>query len=137
MAIKDTLNQRSTTHGDYTVHARITQELKRVIERQDNYDRLNDCQREALAIIAHKIARILAGNPNFHDHWHDIAGYATLVADRIVVSPVPPPLTAMPLEAEAYRPGTPEDGGHHARHPLPPDLYSDEVFDGMSPQKKA
>jgi hypothetical protein len=40
-------------------------------------------QRESLDMIAHKIARILNGNPNVHDHWHDIAGYATLVANDL------------------------------------------------------
>lgn len=110
MSVKTTLIQRNTTHGDFSISARIMQDLKRVMERQDNYDKLNDCQREALAVIAHKIGRILTGDPNFHDHWHDIAGYATLVADRIKAG------APMPLEAEAYRPGTPEDGGHHARH---------------------
>jgi hypothetical protein len=40
-------------------------------------------QKEALDMIVHKIARILNGNPNVHDHWHDIAGYATLIANRL------------------------------------------------------
>jgi hypothetical protein len=44
---------------------------------------LNPSQREALDMIQHKIGRILAGNPNHHDHWHDIAGYATLVANEL------------------------------------------------------
>jgi hypothetical protein len=39
-------------------------------------------QREALDMILHKIARIVNGNPNETDHWHDIAGYATLVEQR-------------------------------------------------------
>lgn len=30
-------------------------------------------------MIAHKIARILNGDPNYADNWHDIAGYATLI----------------------------------------------------------
>ena len=34
-------------------------------------------------MIVHKIARILAGDPNHADHWHDIAGYAILVEERI------------------------------------------------------
>lgn len=34
-------------------------------------------------MIAVKIARILVGDCNHPDHWHDIAGYATLVADRL------------------------------------------------------
>ena len=29
------------------------------------------------------LGRILAGDPNFHDHWLDISGYAKLVADRL------------------------------------------------------
>ena len=43
---------------------------------------MTDPAKEALDMIAHKIGRICAGNPNFKDHWADIAGYAQLVADR-------------------------------------------------------
>jgi hypothetical protein len=49
----------------------------------EGYKELNPVQMEALEMIAHKIARILNGNPDHHDHWHDIAGYATLVAERL------------------------------------------------------
>ena len=34
-------------------------------------------------MIAHKIGRILAGNPDFKDHWDDIAGYAVLISQRV------------------------------------------------------
>ena len=44
---------------------------------------LSPDQREALEMIAHKIARILNGDPDYADSWHDIAGYAQLVADRL------------------------------------------------------
>lgn len=44
---------------------------------------LPDTHLEALDMICHKIARILAGDPNEPDHWHDIAGYATLVEKEI------------------------------------------------------
>jgi hypothetical protein len=40
-------------------------------------------QLQALDMIATKISRIVHGNPNHLDSWTDIAGYATLVADRI------------------------------------------------------
>lgn len=33
-------------------------------------------------MIAHKIGRILNGDPNYRDSWDDIAGYAKLAADR-------------------------------------------------------
>jgi len=40
-------------------------------------------QQEALDMICHKIGRILNGDPDYADNWHDIAGYAQLVADRL------------------------------------------------------
>lgn len=73
------LTKRSKTHGDYAVKASIIQSIKQVMRAQDNwYDVLNDEQRESLDMIAHKIGRILSGDPNVTDHWADIAGYATL-----------------------------------------------------------
>jgi hypothetical protein len=38
---------------------------------------------EALDMIASKIARIVIGDYDHVDSWVDIAGYATLVADRL------------------------------------------------------
>lgn len=78
--IQQILNEREKTHGDYGSHATITQDLKRIIHTYDS--ELTDSQRETLDMIAHKIGRILAGDPDFRDHWQDIAGYATLSADR-------------------------------------------------------
>ena len=103
MNVRKTLAVRTTTHGNYSDHARVTQNIKRMMEAEMGWRNLNDCQREALSIIAHKIGRILVGNPNFHDHWVDIAGYATLVADRIQ------------QQDDPFIAGTPDDGGHHAR----------------------
>jgi hypothetical protein len=34
-------------------------------------------------MIAHKLGRIVNGDPNYVDSWVDIAGYATLVAKRL------------------------------------------------------
>lgn len=78
--INETLAQRQETHGNFESHARISQSIKCQIFNAEGYGQLTADQREALDMIAHKIARILNGNPNVHDHWHDIAGYATLVA---------------------------------------------------------
>lgn len=80
--IEETLAERHTTHGDYFDHARIAQNLKDMMRQEDGWLKLNPEQREALEMIAHKIARALAGDPWHRDHWHDIAGYATLVANR-------------------------------------------------------
>lgn len=79
------LEARGRTHGDYAVHALITQDLKRVITHHVGHldRRLDDDMQETLDMIAHKIGRIIAGDPTVVDHWSDIAGYAQLVANRL------------------------------------------------------
>lgn len=77
------LAQRQTTHGDYTDNAQIIQALKTKVHHTRNWPTMTDVQREALDMILLKIGRICTGNPNVHDHWDDIAGYAKLVSDRI------------------------------------------------------
>jgi len=81
--INETLAQRQETHGSFITHADISQRLKAVMYEYSDFKYLESDQKEALEMIAHKIARILNGNPDIHDHWHDIAGYATLVANRL------------------------------------------------------
>lgn len=80
--IDATLNERGSRYGKFVDHARITQELKRIIFENVRQD-LADDQSEALEMIAHKIGRIVNGDPNYADSWVDIAGYAKLVADRL------------------------------------------------------
>jgi hypothetical protein len=81
-ATSQILAERAKTHGDYTDHADITQSLKAVMRRGPQWTELEPHERETLEMIAHKVGRILAGNPHFEDHWADIAGYARLSADR-------------------------------------------------------
>ena len=83
MSIEETLAERQKTHGSFKTHAAICQVLTGVMRSRQGWEKLEDDQREALEMISHKIARILNGNPDTHDHWHDIAGYATLVAERL------------------------------------------------------
>ena len=81
--INKTLNERDKTYGDFSLHAKITQDLKCVMQQCPKWSNLNCSQREALEMIQHKIGRILNGDPNHADSWIDIAGYATLVANRL------------------------------------------------------
>lgn len=81
--IDTTLEERGTRYGKFTGHARITQSLKETMQGTAKWSLLDDDQKEALEMIAHKIGRILNGDPNYHDSWHDIVGYAKLVADRL------------------------------------------------------
>ena len=86
-AIDSTLAERGSRYGVFTGHARITQALKDDMRVTPNWTKLQDDQREALDMIQHKIGRILNGDPDYHDSWHDIVGYAKLVADRLLGRP--------------------------------------------------
>ena len=83
--VDETLNQRHETYGYFIGVAEISQDLKRALfyylTARDK-DFAPD-QTEALEMILHKIARIVNGDENHVDSWHDISGYATLVADRL------------------------------------------------------
>ena len=77
------LQERGKKYGKFMSHAMITQTLKESMKRQTGWERLADNQKEALEMIAHKIGRILNGDPFYTDSWADIAGYAKLVADEL------------------------------------------------------
>lgn len=77
------LEEREKRYGDFSIHSKITQDLKCIMQQTPRWNALNCSQREALEMIQHKIGRILNGDPNYVDSWVDIAGYATLVAERL------------------------------------------------------
>jgi|HubBroStandDraft_3_1064219.scaffolds.fasta_scaffold01536_10 hypothetical protein len=74
---------RGATHGDYTNMSLRIQTIKSAMHSGPQWDNMSPGQREALELIATKIGRIVCGDPNHHDHWRDIVGYATLALDRI------------------------------------------------------
>ena len=77
------LQQRGSRYGDFKDNADISQQLKSVMYSSTNYCSLPNDMKESLQMIAHKIARILEGDPYYDDSWVDIAGYAKLVANRL------------------------------------------------------
>ena len=91
----EVLAERGERYGKFSSHAEITQKLKltmfegvhmdpKTTERvKSRVAKMHYDQIECLEMIAHKIGRILNGDPNYVDSWRDIAGYATLVADRL------------------------------------------------------
>lgn len=81
--IEEILAEREKTHGDFRIHAAITDAIKFHMHSSSKWSYLSPTQREALDMTAHKIGRILAGNPDHKDHWDDIAGYTTLVAREL------------------------------------------------------
>lgn len=83
MSVDKILQERQKTHGEFKTHAAICQKLKSIARANGSESSLDLTQAEGLEMIFHKIARILNGNPGHIDHWDDIAGYATLVANDL------------------------------------------------------
>ncbi len=84
MSIDRTLAERGERYGEFAIHAEIAQNLQDAMRQAKGWDRLTPIGKQALTVIADKIARILSGDPCYADNWHDIQGYAKLVEDRLV-----------------------------------------------------
>jgi len=82
-AKNDVLGARSKTHGDFIDNAEYSSGILRIMQSSKNWDNMPDAHQHALAMLSCKLGRILAGDFKFEDHWVDIAGYATLVANSI------------------------------------------------------
>ena len=113
------LAERGNSYGSFDGHAVITQGIKMVMDCDwDNLQSLLDSlrkhgdptpdsiatsvsQQEALDMIAHKIGRIINGNPHYKDSWVDIAGYAQLVVDELEARESSKVEQASPDELEA------------------------------------
>lgn len=88
MDTNDILKERGKRYGVFMNQSILSQGLQIVMghgmslagktSRDFSADEL-----EALAMISNKIGRIINGDNNYSDSWRDIAGYATLVADRL------------------------------------------------------
>lgn len=81
--ITATLQERGTRYGTFSEQAKICQGIKDAMQRSANWRALSADKKEALDVIANKIGRILNGDPEFKDSWHDIVGYAKLVDDTL------------------------------------------------------
>lgn len=83
MSTAATLKQRGKRYGSFTTGAAISQGLQDIMRESPNWDSLSADKKEALQLIQHKIARMLNGDPEYKDNWHDIAGYALLVEQTL------------------------------------------------------
>jgi hypothetical protein len=83
--INKVLEERSKTHGSFPDQSELSQQFKLIIRQglRKSSKVLYPYQDEALDMIVHKISRIVQGNPMEKDHWVDIAGYSTLVANEL------------------------------------------------------
>lgn len=104
-SVEEVLKERGTRYGAFINQAGIAQGLHQVIEfgmqvtGKTRFDFYVD-ELEAINMIVNKLARIINGDPHYSDSWRDIAGYATLVADRL------DNYQTKLIEAKEYDPGT-------------------------------
>lgn len=81
--IDTTLKERGNQYGEFKEHARITQNIKKAMKGSPNWQHLTASMKESLEMVAHKMGRILNGNPEYLDSWHDIIGYIRLVEQEL------------------------------------------------------
>lgn len=81
--VEATLAERGSRYGDFADNARISQQLESIAFAQPGAQYMEYIHREALKFIFQKISRIVNGDPNYADNWHDIQGYAKLVEDHL------------------------------------------------------
>ncbi len=96
-SIDAVLAERGSRYGEFVDHAEVTQLIKSAMRFGDNWEDLDDDVKECLEMIAHKIGRILNGDPEYIDSWTDIIGYTRLVEKRLIA------------QAEPKTPATPEN----------------------------
>jgi len=91
MSTMDTLKDRQQRYGEFIDNATIAQKLKDVMRLSESentgergWNSLAPDKKEALDMIQTKISRILSGNPEYSDNWHDIGGFAKLVENKIL-----------------------------------------------------
>lgn len=82
-AIEQTLEQRGNQYGEFSEHARITQNIKDAMKDSPNWLALPPEMKESLEMLAHKMGRILNGNPFYKDSWVDIEGYTHLITQEL------------------------------------------------------
>jgi hypothetical protein len=78
-----TLDDRHKKYGSYLTNAQGAQNIKQAFENTERWNDLRPYQKESLQLIATKISRILNGDPDNVDSWHDISGYAQLVEKEL------------------------------------------------------
>lgn len=83
--VNKTLEERGARYGQFIDHATIAQGLQEVLQEAPNWYRLQPDVRQMMVVITDKLARILNGDPDYTDNYHDIQGYARLVEARLLM----------------------------------------------------
>ena len=84
-SVEATLAERQSTYGNFEDVAFVTENIMSVLGsvRVNGLSELPTTHRMALYMIASKMARIVNGDFNHLDGWHDIGGYSKLIEKLI------------------------------------------------------
>jgi hypothetical protein len=80
--MQELLDERARTHGPFAEQWTACQDIKNTLVRHGAHG-LPPVPLEALENIASKLSRICVGSALCEEHWIDIAGYCTRVAEWI------------------------------------------------------
>jgi len=105
MSIDETLAERGSRYGEFDEHAFLTQELKNAMHDHNGWHELDDDMKECLDMVAHKIGRIINGDPTYIDSWTDIIGYTRLVEKRLITEQQAPDDMASAILGKFKKPG--------------------------------
>ena len=82
-SIDATLEERGNRYGYFDEESRVKHNIKNAMKDSKNWSKLSLDKKHALGMIALKITRILNGDPEYDDNWHDIGGYAKLIENNL------------------------------------------------------
>lgn len=81
--LEQTIAQRRGRYGPLIESGEVAMKLEDYLRSLPGWARLAYDQREALAMVMHKISRIMCGDPDYDDSWIDVAGYVQNVVNRL------------------------------------------------------
>lgn len=83
--IDQTIAQRGNRYGSFADNAAVCQGFKDYARQCPSWEAMSPDQREAFDNMFLKMGRILTGDPDYIDNWHDLQGYPALVEERLLL----------------------------------------------------
>jgi hypothetical protein len=83
MNLDERMRDKQITNGPFEDMAQLAQGLKFALRRGRNWEPMPPESKEALELIATRIAKILTGDPNDARHWNDLVILAQIRSEAL------------------------------------------------------
>tara|TARA_Y100000310_G_scaffold325691_1_gene389521 strand:+ start:614 stop:1153 length:540 start_codon:yes stop_codon:yes gene_type:complete len=83
--VEDTLNTRGSNYGSVTDNANMIDKIISALAIGEGYMNWTPTHRHCVYMMVVKLTRMACGNPNHSDNPHDVAGYAKLLEDYVLL----------------------------------------------------